>query len=370
MRASRKALIGAVSGTAVGAIGLGLLAMPATAGGAPELPDVSAPELVSSVLTADMPALAGTVEVENNLGLPDIPGQQSMLGTESARVYTDGKQGARVSFEQDTGEQIAVSNGNKAWFWDAASQRVTEYSLHEKQRKPKDATKDNPAELARSLVDKLNETSEVRVDGTARVADRAAYDLVLTPKPTERTLLREVRVAVDAETRLPLRLAAFANGSTEPVAQLSFTDLTIGAQPADLFTFTPPAGAEVVRPEPNKQRDRKPGEQEAAMADSSVIGDGWDTALVLRGKELLNSMGMADQGRPDQDKPDQSGVGPGAEADARQMLEQVGEKVTGSFGSGRLISTNVGGALITDDGRIAVGAVPKQVLIEALEQAK
>ena len=35
-------------------------------------------------------------------------------------------------------------------------------------------------------------------------------------------------------------------------------------------------------------------------------------------------------------------------------------------GSGRLITTAVGSAIITDDGRVAAGAVPEQVLTDAL----
>ena len=42
-------------------------------------------------------------------------------------------------------------------------------------------------------IEQLRATSTVAVDGTAEVAGRDAYELVLTPAPTERTLLREVR---------------------------------------------------------------------------------------------------------------------------------------------------------------------------------
>ena len=47
-------------------------------------------------------------------------------------------------------------------------------------------------------------------------------------------------------------------------------------------------------------------------------------------------------------------------------LSALGTPVSGPWGSGRLITTAVATAIITDDGRVAAGAVPEQVLTEAL----
>jgi hypothetical protein len=49
-------------------------------------------------------------------------------------------------------------------------------------------------------------------------------------------------------------------------------------------------------------------------------------------------------------------------------LSTIGAPVSGTWGSGRLITTAVGSAIVTDDGRIAAGAVPAQVLTDALSQ--
>jgi hypothetical protein len=47
-------------------------------------------------------------------------------------------------------------------------------------------------------------------------------------------------------------------------------------------------------------------------------------------------------------------------------LSTLGTPVSGPWGSGRLISAAIGSAIVTADGRIAAGAVPEQVLNEAL----
>jgi hypothetical protein len=54
--------------------------------------------------------------------------------------------------------------------------------------------------------------------------------------------------------------------------------------------------------------------------------------------------------------------------DPQALLKRIGTPVNGPWGSGRLISTAVVSVIITDDGRVAAGAVPQQVLVEALSR--
>jgi hypothetical protein len=166
------------------------------------------------------------------------------------------------------------------------------------------------------------------------VAGRTRYELVLTPAPTERTLLREVRVAVDAEKRMPLRLTGAATGSTEPALQVGFTELTFGPQDPALFTFTPPPGATVTDAPARDPATQRP--------DSTTVGDGW---VYRQDHAEARGHDAGDDGRPQH--PD---------------LSTIGAPVSGTWGSGRLITTAVGSAIVTDDGRIAAGAVPAQVL--------
>jgi hypothetical protein len=48
------------------------------------------------------------------------------------------------------------------------------------------------------------------------------------------------------------------------------------------------------------------------------------------------------------------------------MLQEL-PKVSGSWGSGRLLQGTLFSALVTNDGRVAVGAVPPAQLYAALE---
>jgi ABC-2 type transport system ATP-binding protein len=245
-----------------GAVGLGLLAIPAGAGAAPELPPVTPEDLVSSVLTAQPGAFDGTVEVDNALGLPALPNlPQAANGTSSARIWSDGQGRGRIQLPTSSGERTLVSDGTTFWAWNSEDATVQKAPAGDKDKAPAGRAEAlaDPTAAATQALQALRASSDVRVDGTAEVADRAAYELVLTPAASERTLLREVRLAVDAEKRVPLRLTVLANGSTDPALQIGFTDLDFGQQDPAMFTFTPPPGATVEpAPAPDAQQHARP----------------------------------------------------------------------------------------------------------------
>jgi outer membrane lipoprotein-sorting protein len=341
----------AVAVAAAGAIGLGVLTMPAGAGAEPSLPPVSAEDLVASVLTAKVPALGGTVTVHNALGLPALPGVAAPLTQPQTtfRVWSDGQGHGRLALPSHGGEQVLVEDGTTLWRYDSASRTATALE-HGSTPAGKHPPVTDPAQAARELVSTVRKSSAVAVDGTGTVAGRPVYQLVLTPAPTERTLLREVRVAVDSAQRVPLQLTVLTNGSPDPALQIGFSDLTVGAQDPALFHFTPPAGIKVERPKHEQKAGPKdepkagprPAQHQGAMIHTQ--GEGWDTVVL-------------GQLPPTQ---------PAANNNPLAMVQRIGRPASGPWGHGWVIQTAVGTVLVTSDGRFAAGAVPQQVLDEAL----
>ncbi|WP_337831627.1 LolA family protein [Pseudonocardia sp. TMWB2A] len=334
-------------------LSVGLLTTRASA--APELPPVTPEQLVASVVAAEPVALAGTVAVDNRLGLPAVPGLPSdglTDGTSTARVWSDGNGDGRLAVPSDDGERTYVRDGATTWAYDSTDRTATRFPSRG-HAPDADAAKD-PAEVARTVVARLSATSVLRVDGTTEVAGRPAYTLVLAPKPGERTVLREVRSAVDAQTRTPLELTVLGAG-TDPVLRIGFDDVTFGPQDPALFTFTPPPGATVrdgtagtvkqpgpgIRPGPANPGTGSPGSTPARAAAPTVVGEGWDTVVIGR-------------------VPQRSGDGQGPD------LSALGTPVSGPWGAGREITTNAGSVILADDGRVAAGAVGPDVLGEAL----
>ncbi|MBQ1070347.1 hypothetical protein KBX39_26780, partial [Micromonospora sp. D75] len=103
------------------------------------------------------------------------------------------------------------------------------------------------------------------------------------------------------------------------------------------------------RPGPaGKRFDRK----DAEKPDVRTVGTGWTTVVVAK-------IGDAATG---------DGAKPGADAPDAQMLAQVlGDlpKVSGDWGSGRLLSGKLFSVLLTDDGRVIAGLVTPERLYQA-----
>jgi outer membrane lipoprotein-sorting protein len=371
----------AAAGVVAGVAGLGVLAMPAGAGPTPVLPQVDAQSLVESVLTTAKPtAFGGTVDVNNSLGIPAIAGLPQLSdGASQVRMWTDGEGRARVSLPTGDSERTIVDDGTTLWSWNSETQTVTKTPHGSADAKPEgelglglglgeDGKPVDPVQVARDLVSEIEKYSTVSVDGTARVANRSAYELVLTPKPTERTVLREVRVAVDSELRMPLRVSLLTNGTDEPAVQVGFSELTVGAQDAELFKFTPSASAKVEEQQAEAPSDQDKADAEKALGEASpqIVGEGWDTVVVARQPaEALAGLQV-----PAEDQPQRRGPDGGDQLNPQDLLKQLGKQVSGSWGSGTLISSKIGNVLLADDGRIALGAVPEQVLTEAIGKVK
>jgi outer membrane lipoprotein-sorting protein len=293
--------------------------------------------------------------VDNALGLPALPGMSPDMSTAltqpetTLRVWSDGQGHGRLALPSRGGERVLIEDGTTLWRYDSSARTVTalEHGAAPADQRPPVA---DPAQAARELVGAVRESSTVTVDGTGYVAGRPVYELVLTPAPTERTLLREVRVSVDLVLRVPLQLTVLANGSTDPALQIGFSDLNVGTQDPALFQFTPPAGVTVQRSQPSTHEPRlgTPNLPGAAGTMIGTQGDGWDTVV-------LGQLPAA---------------GPDAESDVQRdplaVVQQVGRPTSGPWGNGWVVQTAVATVLVTSDGRVAAGAVPQQVLDEAL----
>jgi hypothetical protein len=172
-------------------------------------------------------------------------------------------------------------------------------------------------------------------------------------------------------------VSVLANGSAEPALRIGFTQVSFGPQDPALFEFTPPRGVQVrpaaappARGGAADPAGAPPGLVNAApswggQVDSAVIGVGWDTVLVRQ---------MHPTGRPHCAAAAPSATGVASEGPPEQppavgtVLAGASRPISGPWGHGQLVSSSIGNVVITSDGRMATGAVPAQVLIEALTQ--
>ncbi|TVL93583.1 sigma-E factor regulatory protein RseB domain-containing protein [Streptomyces sp. SAJ15] len=389
-KAVRYAVPAAIAGVAAATIGL----VPALAdSGDPDLPKISAEELISKIAASDAQRLSGSVKITTDLGLPSMPAGMSLgggasddgasaspesklpelaSGSHTLRVAVDGPERQRVSILEDAAEYSLIHNAGEVWAYDSAS-NTAYHAKAPKEAADKDAEGEHelpeglqdatPQELAKQALAAVDDTTEVSVDGTARVAGRDAYQLLIEPKQSGSTI-GSVRIAVDADNGVPLKLTLNPKSGGKAVVDVGFTKVDFGKPAASSFEFTPPKGAKVTEQDELEREAGADGADGAwskdAAADFSglnVIGEGWGSIAELKlpgGAPAL---------------PDDAELS-GDEGAAADLFSGLGSKVKGDFGSGTVFSTRLVNALMTDDGKVFVGAVDKDALVDAANAAK
>ncbi|MFF9047422.1 DUF2092 domain-containing protein [Streptomyces parvulus] len=381
-RAARYVVPVAVMGLAAATIGL----VPALAdSGDPDLPKVTAEELVQKIAESDVQQLSGTVRISTDLGLPDLGGLASGMmsgaaggpggggkdggssadpsakltelvsGSHTLRVAADGPDRQKVSLLEDAAEYSLIHDGKDVWGYDSRSNEV----YHSTQAGPERPEKDVPAtpkDFADQALKSIDDTTSVKVAGTAQVAGRDAYRLVVEPRQKGSTV-GAVTVAVDAETGTPLKFTLTPASGGAAVVDAGFTKVSFAKPDASTFDFTPPKGAKVT--EADEQAPKAPEHGRKAEGDLAkeldglkVIGEGWNS---------IASFDTGGQGLP---------TGSAGGGDLGGFLGSLGDQVKGDFGSGTVFKTRLVNALITEDGKVYAGAVTKDALVKAADAAK
>ncbi|MEU6948046.1 sigma-E factor regulatory protein RseB domain-containing protein [Streptomyces sp. NPDC046316] len=396
-KASRYVVPFAVAGVAAATIGL----VPAlAASGDPDLPEITAQQLIEKIAASDTQTLSGTFKVTTDLGLPSVAGladsfaggsssggsssvdpqerlTQLVSGSHTLRVAADGPEKQKLTIVDGSDEYSLIHNGDDVWAYDSKSNEV----FHEKgdaSDRPagEKEVPGTPKELADEVLKAAGDTTSFTVGGTAKVAGRDAYQLVIKPKQSGSTV-ESIKIAVDAKTGTPLKFTLASVEGGKPVLDAGFTKVDFAKPAASTFDFQAPKGAKVTEgsegpdgaahgtsPEDLEKELEKefggldglfggmaPGAGGAGAEGMNVIGEGW------------TSIAKIDTGAP----APKTGEAP---KEVQGFLDALGDKVSGKFGSGTVFKTKLVNALMTDDGKVYVGAVTKQALVDAANAGK
>jgi outer membrane lipoprotein-sorting protein len=380
-KAARYVVPVAVVGVAAATIGL----VPALAdSGDPNLPKISAQQLIDKIAKSDVQQMSGTVKISTDLGLPDLGGLENSLtsgatksgdgssadpsskltelatGTHTLRVAADGPDRQKVSLLENAAEYSLIHNGKDVWGYDSQSNEVYHAtSPDDAKAQRKQDVPATPKDFTEEALKSVDDTTSVSVQGTAQVAGRDAYRLVVKPKQSGSTV-GQITVAVDARTGMPLKFTLTPSSGGAAVIDAGFTQVSFARPNASTFHFTPPKGAKITE---DKQADHGRAGVDKAPKSEQHLGKGLDGLNVL-GKGW-NSVATFDTGG--QGMPSASEAGGGAFGG---FLNSLGDKVSGKFGSGTVFKTRLINALITDDGKVYVGAVNKAALVKAADAGK
>ncbi|MFD0148308.1 LolA family protein [Streptomyces sp. NPDC055721] len=386
-KASRFIVPVAVAGVAAATIGL----VPAlAASGDPDLPEITAQQLIEKIAASDTQTLSGTFKISTDLGLPlgglaDLgalagggDGSSSadptekltelVSGTHTLRVAADGPDRQKLTLLDGSDEYSLIHNGDDVWAYDSKSKEV----FHEKGASgaPEGADVDQqipatPKAMADEILKAAGDTTSITVGGTAKVAGRDAYQLMIKPKQSGSTV-ESIRIAVDSATGTPLKFTLASVEGGKPVVDAGFTKVDFGKPAASDFDFKVPEGAKVTEGAAEKDAAEQKVPEDLAKelgglggfgdlgeggGGLNVIGEGWTAIAKL------------DSGAP-APKTDE------APKEIQGLLDSFGDKVTGKFGSGTVFKTKLVNALLTDDGKVYVGAVTQDALVNAADAGK
>ncbi|NEB73858.1 DUF2092 domain-containing protein [Streptomyces sp. SID14478] len=388
-KVTRYAVPVAVVGVAAATIGL----VPALAdSGDPDLPKITARQLIDKIATSDTERLSGTVKIHTDLGLPSLGGAATggltggdkgsssadpkakltelASGTHTLRVAADGPDRQKLSVLDDASEYSVIHNGADVWAYDSKSDEAYHAKDTGKKgsaAKGSAATGEHsgkvpvtPKELTDEILKASGDTTSFTVDGTAQVAGRDAYRLQIKPKQSGSTV-GAVTVSVDAKTGTPLKVTLSPASGGAAVIDAGFTKVDFGKPAASTFDFKPSKGTKVTEADELPAQDHrgrapKGAEGLGGLDGMNVIGKGWASVAELKLPGGSQASGLA-SGSASGDMP----------ADAQQFLNSLGDKVTGKFGSGTVYSTRLINVLITEDGKVYAGAVTKDALVKAAD---
>jgi outer membrane lipoprotein-sorting protein len=356
----------AVPAVAVAVLGATTFVTSRTATADAGLPARSAAQLLADVSQAQLESLSGTVVQTADLGLPQIPGLSGaagggntsltsvVSGTHTWRVWLAGPTQQRLALVGSLGESDVIRNGKDLWLWSSQEKTAVHHTLPADDQKgtktPDTATNlpKTPQEAADMALAAISPTTQVTTSGTAVVAGRQAYELVLKPKDTT-TRIASVRIAIDSQKHIPLRVQLYSTKIANPAFEVGFTAINFAKPEARQFAFNPPAGTTVT--ESGTLAAPKPGAANHSPARNPaakprVVGTGWSSVVVAT-------------------------LPPDAQATADQQSQLAGilraiPRASGAWGSGHVVDGTLFSAVVTDDGRVAVGAVAPDQLYAAL----
>jgi outer membrane lipoprotein-sorting protein len=350
------------------------------------LSDRTAAQLLVDVQKARLDGLSGTVVQRSDFGLPDIPvagasggtGSSNLTsllsGTHTMRVWFAGPDKARMALLGTLGESDVIRNGQDVWVWASQEKTAKHYLLPAHAATGKSAAipgmptptdlPTSPQAAAEKALAAITPSTKVTTSGTAIVAGRSAYELVLEPKDAT-SLVSQVRVAIDGTEHVPLRVQVFAKSVPDPVFEVAFNAVDFARPDAAQFTFKPPPGTTVTdskvpthQPPAAGSKTNTVAPQPNAAAMPKVVGAGWTSVLVAKIPAPSASGSSGANGTS----------GATADKSIAQLMKFVGllPKKSGSWGSGHLMAGTAFSVLLTDDGRLVIGAVTPEGLYAAL----
>ena len=238
------------------AVGLALtaaVAQGALGGSGPKPAPKALADAILSAFHAPEPAgITARIEFTNDLmasgSLPSGAASPLMSGADG-RLWMQRSGDFRIELQSDAGDVQIVAVGDRITVYDASAQTAYRATLPDRMKGDARRGQGGEEKLTRAKVQKalsrLAQTWTISGAEPTSTAGRPTYTVSIAPKD-DGGLLGAAALAWDAARGAPLRAAVYAEDRSEPVLELTATEVSYDAVADADVRVAPPAGAEVV----------------------------------------------------------------------------------------------------------------------------
>jgi outer membrane lipoprotein-sorting protein len=180
-----------------------------------------------------------------------IHGANPLLSGATGRLWLSPGRGLRLELQSDgSADSQIVANRTGFWVLDGTSNTVYKGALpadrgHENGAAGKQHKVPSVARIQQGLNRARNHKLDISGPVPGNIAGQPAYTVRVGPGQPG-GLLGAVELAWDAARGLPLRVAVYARGNSDPVLELTATEVQYGPVADSTFSISPPADAKVV----------------------------------------------------------------------------------------------------------------------------
>jgi len=252
--APTRRLLSVLAGICLAIVAGSTLAIAASGDGPLPPPRPLAQAIRGALAAQTVPGIAADIRFKNNLiDASELQGADPLLAGGSGRLWVASDHRFRLELQTAVGAadaQIVYDQG-RFWAYDPASNTVYEGTVSTgtgdqpaKRHAHPDAVP--PLATIQQKLDRLMAHLDISGAIPSDVAGQPTYTVRVSPKDTG-GLIGGAELAWDAARGVPLRVAVYARGDTNPVLELAATNVSYGPQPDSVFSIAPPAGPKGVK---------------------------------------------------------------------------------------------------------------------------
>src|SRR3954468_4306316 len=247
LRTISGARLAALCASVIAIAGGGTAIAVAGSDGGPTPPPKPLARAVHDGLTApQVQGITARVKFTNHLiDTSGIEGANPLLSGATGRLWLSPGHGLRLELQSENGDAQIVGNERGFFVYDGTSNTVYEGKAprgHERERRHRVPS---VARIQRGLDHARHHKLDISGPTPGNIAGQPAYTVRVGPgRPGG--LLGAVELAWDAAHGLPLRVAVYARGNSDPVLELVATEIDYGPVDTSNFDIKPPADAHVV----------------------------------------------------------------------------------------------------------------------------